>query len=193
MFHLNLGNIYDRMLMYMYREQFASCGKNVLFFPTKSNIFYKTIEVGNNTYIGPGAMFLASDSSIIIGDKVLFGPNVSLIGGNHSTHIIGKFMADYKKSDKLSSDDKSIVIEKDVWIGTGAIVLNGVKIGRGSIVAAGAVVVKSVLPYTIVGGVPAKIIKIRWSTEDILKHEENLYPLHQRLSKEMITSILNIK
>ena len=190
-FHLTVCKSYDRILMFIYRDQFASCGKNVLFFPTKSNIFYKTVEIGSNSYIGPGAMFLASESSIIIGEKVLFGPNVSIIGGNHSTHIVGKFIADYKKSDKLASDDQSVHIENDVWVGSGAIILNGVKIGRGAIVAAGAVVVNNVPPYSIVGGVPAKFIKFRWGLENIIKHEESLYPPHQRLSKEMIESILN--
>ena len=191
--HQTLCKISDRILMFIYRDQFASCGKNVHFYPTKSYFYYKTIEVGDNTYIGPGAMFLASESSIIIGEKVLFGPNVSIIGGNHATHIIGKFLADYKKSDKLASDDQSVIIEKDVWIGSGAILLNGVKIGRGSIVAAGAVVVNNISPYSIVGGVPAKVIKPRWSLEEIIRHEEILYPSHQRLSRESIANMLKSK
>ncbi len=191
--HSILDKTYDRILMFLYREQFASCGKHVHFYPTRSYFYYKTIEVGSNTYIGPGAMFLATDSSIVIGKKVLFGPNVSIIGGNHSTHIVGKFMMDYKKSDKLDSDDKSVIIENDVWIGSGASILNGVRIGRGAIVAAGAVVVQNVAPYTVVGGVPAKVIKQRWSLEEVLRHEEILYPSNQRLSRETIASIYNNK
>lgn len=56
------------------------------------------------------------------------------------------------------SDQKGIVIEDDVWIGTGVRILDGVRIGTGSIIAAGAVVVKDVAPFTIVGGVPARVI-----------------------------------
>ena len=170
--------------MYIYRDQFASCGREVYFYPTKSYFFYNTISVGNNVYIGPGAMFLASDCSITIGDKVLFGPNVSIVGGNHSTNIIGKLMADYNLSDKLPLDDLPVRIEEDVWVGAGAFILNGVTVRRGAIVAAGAVVTKDVPPYAIVGGVPAKIIKYRWSHEDMLKHEEFAYPPDKRLSKE---------
>jgi acetyltransferase-like isoleucine patch superfamily enzyme len=179
-FHLIISKIYDRILMILYRTQFSSCGENVFFYPTKSNIYYKTIDIGNDVFIGPGAMFLSSNSLIKIGDKVMFGPNVSIIGGNHSKHIVGKFMADYKLSDKLTTDDQPVIIEKDVWIGTGSIILKGVKIGRGAIIAAGSVVTKNVPPYTIMGGIPAKLIKYRWSPEELIKHEEILYPPQDR-------------
>jgi len=149
-FHLIGGKVIDRILMYLYRSQFSACGKHVHFYPTKSQFDYKTIELGDDVYIGPGAMFLASDSSIKIGNKVLFGPNVSIIGGNHSTHIPGKLMADYKISDKLAIDDMPIIISEDVWIGAGTIILNGVNIGRGAIVAAGAIETKNVPPYAVV-------------------------------------------
>jgi acetyltransferase-like isoleucine patch superfamily enzyme len=173
--------------MYIYRDQFASCGSGVHFYPTKSYFYYKTITIGNNVYIGPGAMFLASDSFIKIGDNVLFGPNVSIIGGNHAIHIIGKLLIDYKISDKLPSDDLPVIIEEDVWIGAGAYLLTGVTIHRGSIVAAGAIVTKNVPPYSIVGGIPAKQIKKRWNTDDILEHERIAYPPEKRLSEEEIT------
>jgi acetyltransferase-like isoleucine patch superfamily enzyme len=185
--HLLISKSYDRVLMYAYRSQFASCGSNVHFYPAQSYFFYKTIEIGNNVYIGPGAMFLASDSSIIIKDKVLFGPKVSIIGGNHSTHIIGKLMFDYKIPDKLAADDQPVIIETDVWVGCGSYILNGVHVGRGAIIAAGAIVTKEVPPYAVVGGVPAKLIKYRWSVEDILEHEKMIYGPEDRLLKEELS------
>jgi len=177
--------------MHLYTHQFAECGKNVMFYPTSSDIFYRHIYVGSNVFIGPGASFMAYISRIKIGNKVMFGPNVTIRGGNHSSHIIGKFMSDYQTSEKLPEDDQQVVIEDDVWIGTGAIILKGVTIGRGSIVAAGAVVTKDVQPYSIIGGVPAKLIKYRWNTDGILQHEAILYPPTQRLSKEYVDSLFN--
>ncbi|MFZ4798015.1 MAG: acyltransferase [Bacteroidia bacterium] len=184
-----VSKVYDRILMYIMISLFDSHGNNNIFFPTKSLFNYKNISLGDNVYIGPGAMFIATESKIFIKNKVLFGPNVSIIGGNHSSHIIGKFLFDYKLNDKLSSDDESVTIEEDVWIGSNAIILKGVTISRGAIVAAASVVNKDVPPYAIVGGVPAKIIKFRWSIDEILNHERILYISNERLKKDYLLNI----
>lgn len=168
---LNLFKAYDRFLMILFRSLFKSCGKKVRFFPTKSDFYYQTISIGNDVFIGTGASFIATRSYIEIGNKVMFGPNVTIRGGNHSTHIIGKYMADYTSKDKLATDDQPVIIEDDVWVGTGAIILKGVHIGRGAIIAAGSVVTKDVEKYTVVGGVPAKRLKYRWTNEEINQHE----------------------
>lgn len=186
-FHIFITNGYERILMYLYRSQFAKCGKKTIFFPRKSYFFYSNISIGNNVSIGAGATFLCSESFINIGDKVMIGPNVSIIAGNHSTYIIGKLMADYKISDKLPADDQPVIIEEDVWIGSGAYILNGVTIKRGSIIAAGSVVNKNVPPYAIMGGVPAKIIRFRWNIEDIIKHESIAYTADKRLPTEELS------
>jgi acetyltransferase-like isoleucine patch superfamily enzyme len=183
---INIHRVYDRLLMYIYRSLFGRCGKNVIFYPTSSYFYYKNIFIGNDVCIGGGASFIASISHIEIGDKVMFGPNVTIRGGNHSSHIIGKLLADYKISDKRPEDDQPVIIENDVWVGAGAIILKGVTIGRGAIIAAGAVVNKDVPPYAVVGGVPAKVIKYRWGVEEILKHEEMLYAPQDRLQEEVI-------
>lgn len=87
---------------------------------------------------------------------------------------------------KRSQDDQLVVIEDDVWVGTRATILKGVRIGHGSIVVAGAIVVRSVPPYSIVGGVPARVLKWRWSVDEIVRHEALLYPPNQRLSRPIL-------
>lgn len=162
---------------------FKACGDNVLFFPTTSTFSYSTIYIGNNVFIGDRAYFNATISYINIGDNVSFGPDVSIRGGNHASHIVGKLLSNYKLEDKLPTDDEPVIISNDVWIGTRATILKGVTIGRGAIVAAGAVVTKDVPPYSIVGGVPAKVLKFRWSEEDVIKHERMLYSETDRISE----------
>jgi acetyltransferase-like isoleucine patch superfamily enzyme len=169
------------------RSAFHSHGTNLRFDPDGVYTF-DTIDIGNDVYIGPAPVFIAVESKIIIGNKVLFGPRVSIVGGNHNTHVVGKFMFDVKE--KAPEDDKNVVIEDDVWVGLGAVILKGVRLGRGSIVAAGAVVTKSVPSYAIVAGMPGRVIDHRFSKEAIMLHESKLYPPEQRLSEQTIVNIL---
>lgn len=76
--------------------------------------------------------------------------------------------------DKLPVNDAPVVIEDDVWAGANVTILKGVTIGRGSVIAAGAVVTKSCPPYSIIGGVPARVIRTRFTPEQIKQHEEML-------------------
>lgn len=162
---------YRKLLMVFYRPLFKKYGRNFVFDPFGTYSF-KTIEVGDDVYIGPGAMLSASESGIVFGNKIMLGPNVTMMGGDHNTTQIGRFM--YDVEEKLPENDVPIVIEDDVWIGTGAIILKGVTIGMGSIVAAGALVINNVPPYSIVGGVPAKVLKIRFTEEQLKQHKQIL-------------------
>jgi len=169
-----IKKIVSRILLHILKPLFSKCGKNVLFFPN-DHFSYKTISIGNDVFIGPGAHF-SSIKSITIGNKVLFGPNVTIIGGDHNTSKIGQFMFDV--DEKLPENDLPILIKDDVWIGAGAIILKGVTIEEGSIVAAGSLVNKHVPPYSVVGGVPAKVLKERFP--------EELLDMHIKMKKQTI-------
>jgi acetyltransferase-like isoleucine patch superfamily enzyme len=165
--------VFNRIVMYVFLPLFKKHGKNVLFFPANSILSYKTIVLGNDVYIGPGAILSASVSGIIFGNKIQLGPNVTMMGGDHNTTVVGKYM--YDVVEKLPENDVPIIIEDDVWIGSGAIILKGVRIGEGAIVASGAVVNRDVPSYSIVGGVPAKVLKMRFSEEQIKEHKKALH------------------
>ena len=102
-------------------------------------------------------------------------------------------MTDVNEKDKNPKDDLGVFIEDDVWVGTRAVILHGVTIGRGSIVGAGSVVTKSVPPYAVVAGNPARIIKYRWGVEEVLAHEIKLYPIEKRFAKKDIERWQNEK
>ena len=177
-----------RLLMLLMRPAFSKHGRNLIFDPN-DHFNYENIEVGDDVSIGTGAMLLATESRIVMGNKVMLGPKVTIVGGNHNTSVVGKFM--YDVHEKRPEDDQDVIIEDDVWIGSGAIILKGVRIGRGSIVAAGALVKKSIPPYVVAGGVPSRIIGLRFGNiETILEHEKNLYPPDRRLSSETLHSLL---
>ncbi len=113
------------------------------------------LEIGDHTYIGEFNNIRAAGRTTI-GSRCLISQAVSLIGANHGTDL-GKTMMEQP----IRSDRAGVVIHDDVWIGTHATILPGVTVGRGAIVAAGAVVVEDVAEYTIVGGVPARFLKRR--------------------------------
>lgn len=168
--------------MYLYCPLFAQHGRNFRFDPDGAYTF-ANIHVGDDVSLGQRPTLMASRSTIRIGNKVMFGPAVTIIGGNHRTDLMGRFMADITDEQKRPEDDRGVVIEDDVWLGARVTVLHGVTIGRGAVVGTGAVVTVSVPPYAVVGGVPAKVLRFRWDVETILRHEAILYPAEQRLDR----------
>lgn len=150
---------------------------------------YRNISVGNYVNLGIKPRLIAELSKIEIGNGVMFGPEVMVIGGGHNIGHIGKFMSSV--SMKTGNEDLGVVIQDDVWIGARAIVLRGVTVGRGAVVGAGSLVTKSVPPYAIVGGNPARIIGFRFDVDGVLKHEEILYPKAARISREKLETWQN--
>lgn len=177
-----------RLLMLLLRPLFGNYGMNFWFDPEGSYSF-ENIHIGNNVFLGTKPILSASRSQIVIGNNVMFGPEVNILGGNHTTIYKGRFMVDVHDTDKRPEDDLGVIIEDDVWVGTRALILHGVTIGRGSIVGAGSVVTKSVPPYAIVAGNPAHVKRFRWSIEDILIHESKLYPLEKQLTRVDLESL----
>lgn len=112
------------------------------------------LELGENSYISSYCV-IGVNEKIIIGKNVMIADSVSLRDTNH------KFDRHDIPMIKQGIETSPIIIEDDVWIAHGAVITKGVTIGTGSIVAANAVVTKNVVPYSIVGGVPAKVIKKR--------------------------------
>jgi acetyltransferase-like isoleucine patch superfamily enzyme len=126
----------------------------------------KDISAGAYSYIGPNSIIYPRVS---IGNYTMIANDVCILGGDHNFRHSGIPMV-FAGRDKLL-DTK---IGSDVWIGAKSIIITGVKIGNGAIVAAGSVVTKDVEPYAIVAGVPAKLVKFRFTAEEIREHEQML-------------------
>lgn len=156
------------------RASFCEYGHNVRIPAGCSFSGLENISVGNNVFFGSNTRVLTTKARLIIGSHVMFGPGVTIVTGNHRTDVLGKYMCAITDADKRPEDDQDVVIEDDVWIGANATILKGVTIGRGSVIAAGAVVTKSFPPYSIIGGVPARLLKPRFTEEEIRQHEEQI-------------------
>ncbi len=177
------SRVLRRLLMPALRPLFGSHGKRFHFDP-RGFYSYPNIHVGDDVSLGYRPLLLAALSEIRIGNHVMFGPEVVIIAGNHNTTAPGRFMCDVLE--KTSNDDLTVTIEDDVWIGARAVILRGVRIGRGSVVGAAAVVTRFVPPYAIVAGNPAKVIRFRWDVDTVLRHEEALYRPQERYTREQL-------
>lgn len=167
--------LWDMLWAPVYKRCMKQCGKNVYLRPMSSDIKgIENISVMGNTSIPKGAVLYCTEAPLTIGKKVIFGPKPTIITGDHRIDILGKHIIDVTVNEKLPENDLPVVIEDGCWIGANVTILKGVTIGRGSVVAAGAVVTKSCEPYSIIGGVPAKFIKMRFTPEQIAEHERLL-------------------
>ena len=177
-----IGNIPGR-IGYLIRSHYFNLRVNKYFYnnilETGLRIEYpKNLELGSGSYFGFDCKIYASEfskvkigsgcefnsnvminargrGSIFIGNNVLIGPNVVLRSSDHS------FVSLSEKISEQGVEDGYIIVKDNVWIGSNCVILKNITIGEGSIVAAGAVVTKDIEPYSLVGGVPAKIIKKR--------------------------------
>jgi acetyltransferase-like isoleucine patch superfamily enzyme len=134
------------------------------------------LKIGDDVYVGK---FCSIQCNGKIGNGVLIANNVGIVGRrDHDFKKIGVLVRNAPwvgTSPDLAQDPKnSIEICDDVWIGFGSVILSGITIGRGAIVAAGAVVINDVEPYAIVSGNPAQKIAMRFTPDEIASHEAAL-------------------
>lgn len=138
------------------RHMFASCGQNVNVEHGALINSGAKIRIGDNSGIGYKAFI---SGPLVIGDNVIMGPNCTFLSINRDTSRLDIPMI---SQGYLPADPP--IIEDDVWLGANVTVLPGRRIGRGSIVAAGAVVSSDVPPHAVVAGNPARVIKMRRGT-----------------------------
>ena len=131
--------------------------------------------------------FISYKGKLTVKKYAAIGAGCIIIPGDHVPTVgIPQYLAGRLH---INDVDGEIVIGEDAWVGAGTILLSHCNIGRGAVVAAGAVVSKEVPPYAVVAGIPAKIIATRFSVEQILKHESILYPSEERMTKEELEQL----
>lgn len=181
LFHINHSSDYG------YLAQDAFLAPDVIVFSKKNLFLYE------NTSIPEGGIILNPRSKFITKRGSFSSYNLCVCPGNHMP-VVGLWKHDVTDDikDELDQDgkyDRDIIVEEDVWLGINVTLLNGAHIGRGCIVGAGCVISGEWPPYMVIGGNPARIIKPVFSLEDIIKHEEKLYALEDRIPKEELCRI----
>ena len=153
-FHLLMELLPSFVRSLIFRLAFRKIGNNCLLDYKTYFRYPSRISLGDNVAINRGcalyASYMVSDVEIRIGNNVALSPHVRIYAATH----------DYKALD-LPDTAASVIIEDHAWIGGGAIILPGVTIGEGAVIGAGSVVTKSVPPYSVALGNPARVIKER--------------------------------
>ena len=178
--------IIDHFYAWFIKHSMGACGRNVMIKPSTS-IFkgLENIYISDDVRIARYAVIYSTRAKVYIGSKVGIAPYLKIITGNHNVDCVGHFMFDGGTS-KKQDDDKDVIIEGDSWLGINVTILAGVTIGRGAVIAAGAIVTKSCPPYSIIGGVPARVLKYRFTIEEVLEHEKILYPEDKRYTRRQL-------
>jgi len=161
-------------------DKLGFCGKNVrleypISFHNPQNIFLE-----DNVVIKSESLVLNTTGKLIMKKNSGAAQRFTVITGNH--HPIKNKLFFESVKYHLADIEKDVIVEEDARIGANVTILCGVTIGRGCIIGAGTVVRKSIPPYSIVIGNPARIIKFVFSPEEIIEHESQLYPETERLS-----------
>jgi Acetyltransferase (isoleucine patch superfamily) len=137
-----------------------------------------------------GTIILNVNAKFVLGRFSGAGPGLTVVTGNHMS-IIGKYQLGITEEEKSLNDinqhyDQDIVVEDDVWIGANVTLLSGVRVGRGAIIAAGAICRTAIPPYSIVMGNPAKVVGFRYTPAQVEEHELLLYKEAERLPMTLI-------
>lgn len=139
---------------WFYGASLRACGENLGVYPNVLIHYPSNLSVGSFVTFNSRVM-IDAPCEVTIGDHVLVGPGVVINSANHR-------FDDLSRPIRTQGHNRApIVIEDDVWVGANAVIVAGVTIGRGAVVGAGAVVTKDVPAETMVGGVPAKVIRHR--------------------------------
>ena len=153
-----LGMIAKQIRGVICRHIFKHTGKNVNIERGASFGSGAELELGDNSGIGVNCQI---PPNVKIGSDVMIGPDVIILGQNHKFDRL-----DIPMRLQGPMQSEPVVIEADVWIGARAIILPGIKISKGTIIGAGAVVTKDVHPFAICVGNPARVVRFRNETEN---------------------------
>lgn len=175
------------------KSQFGAFGKDARITPPCSLSGSKNIYFGDGCVIDANSLLYATNARIIFKKHVVSAEGLHIVTGAHERRI-GMFCATITEEEKDYSKnlDVDVVIEEDVWLGLNVLVMPGVVIGRGATVGAGSVVTKSIPPYCVAAGIPAKPIKYYWTIDEIIEHEAKLYPQNERYTQEELKEIMNL-
>lgn len=153
------------------------------------------IIMEEHTNIDDDAVIMNTRAKFIMKRKSGAAFGLTVVCGGHMS-LVGRYFKDITDLDKDRLDtshefDKDIIVEEDVWIGSRVTLLKGSHLGRGCVVGSNSCVRNSIPPYATVIGNPAKIVGFKYTPEEIIQHEKDLYPEEERLPLDLLEKNYN--
>ncbi len=174
--------------VFILKKFFANCKENVIIGKNSDFIHPENISIGTDVFMAQN-FYISTVKAIKIGNRVMFGPKCSIIGGDHKYDN----PLDNMRFTKELGDNREIIIENDVWIGYGTLILKKSMIGEGAIIGAMSVVNSKVEPYCVYVGNPIKKIKPRFDTyeelQTYLKMMQNTFSFKSKYTEEELKRI----
>ena len=160
---------YEKKQQYM-KEVFAECGENCYIeLPFRANWGGRHVHFGSNIYAN-FHLTLVDDGHIYVGDRVMFGPNVTIATANHPI--------DPELRGRALQYNKDVYIGENVWIGAGVIIVPGVRIGRNTVIGAGSIVTKDIPENVVAVGNPCRVLR------EISDRDREFYYKNERIDRE---------
>lgn len=174
-----------KIYSFFIHRKYRNISKSAFIFPGNSIGVPDNLIMGDNSTLNTASAIQNMHAKFIMGRNSGAARELNVITGNHMS-IVGLNLKQVTDEVKLQNDanremDKDVVVEDDVWIGSRVTLLSGVHIGRGCEIGAGSVVRRSMPPYAVVAGNPAKIVGFRFTPEEIIEHEKIQYKEDERL------------
>ena len=185
--HYALYSFLNTYIQSLDKTKYGKCGKNVVFQPPIMVTKPQNVYLGDNVNIfGNSQLIISTNGRFIMKKNSGAAQGLTVVTGNHTVKpTIGVWHKEVIQ-DSSTDRDTDIIVEEDVWIAANVTLLPGAIIGRGAIVGAGSVCRNFVPPYSIVMGNPAKVVSFKYTPNEIIEHERNLYPEQERLSLEYL-------
>lgn len=187
------NNLFLSSLVNIYRRYFSVRRSKFGFIDKTARVRFPILIKGienvylyEHSHVMGNAFIISTRAKFIMKKNSGSAEGLTVVTGNHYS-VVGE----WKRQRSIGVDEqiaKDVIVEEDVWLASNVTLLSGVRVGRGATVGAGSVCIKSVPPYAVVMGNPAKVIGFNFTPEEIIEHEKKLYPEEERIPLEKLQS-----
>lgn len=188
-FRARYGSAYIMFVKNTKKKYYSAYGKHSeLFGPLVLDPHF--VELDNHTRMLPFNRVISSGGRVIVKKFTGIGAGCTFVPGSHVPTVgLPQFLSRFHINDIATE----LVIGEDVWVGTNCTFLCKAHVQRGAVIGACSLVTNEVPPYSVVAGSPARVIATRFTLEEIIRHEESLYPPEERLSREFLENLFEEK